>query len=124
MDALEPTLTGWIEDALQHGGGTHTIEDVVGCLSTGDAQLFACKDGVVVTEIIQAPRKKYLNVWLAAGNLDGMRFLQGCVMEWAEENQCASVVFHGRRGWERTFLVRDDGWVPTLVTFERAVRVP
>lgn len=113
-------ISRWLEDALAHDG-THGLGDVQQALAEGRAQLFACATGACVTEVVITPRKKYLRVWLAGGDMDGMRELHPQVIAYARSQGCTSVVMHGRKGWERTFLTREEGWRPTLVTFEREI---
>ena len=114
-------ITEWLQAALDHGGGSHGIEDVASALANGSAQLFANAEGAIVTEIVQAPRKKYLRVWLAGGSMSGMAALHPAILAHAKAAGCTSVVFHGRKGWERTFLTKTEGWRATLVTFEKEV---
>lgn len=113
-------ISQWLLDALAHDG-THGLEDVTAALAEGRAQLFACATGACVTEVVVAPRKRYLRVWLAGGDMDGMRQLHPQVVAFAKAEGCTSIVMHGRTGWERTFLTREEGWRPTLMTFEKEV---
>lgn len=113
-------ISRWLEDALAHDG-THGLGDVQQALAEGRAQLFACATGACVTEVVITPRKKYLRVWLAGGDMDGMRELHPQVIAYARSQGCTSVVMHGRKGWERSFLTREEGWRPALVTFEREI---
>lgn len=113
-------IARWLENALAIDG-THSLEDVHTALAEGKAQLFACATGACVTEVVQTPRKKYLRVWLAGGDMAAMRELHPQVMAYGRSQGCTSVVMHGRKGWERTFLTREEGWRPALVTFEREI---
>ena len=112
-------LTNWIADALEYADGLYTPDDVWQEIHEGAAQLLYCDEGMVVTQIRQTPQKRYLLVWLAAGTMQGMRYLAPLVEQFAQSAGCALMQFHGRPGWERTFLTRDDGWQPRLVTFTK-----
>ena len=57
----------YIEAALAHAHGTHTIDDVLKIIASGDAQFWAFKDAAIVTEIIRYPQKTVLRFWLAGG---------------------------------------------------------
>ncbi len=112
-------VNGWLADALAYDGGTHTVEDVHAMLAAGQAQILFHDEGVVVTQILQKPRMRVCQVWLAAGTMHAMRALHPAVIAFAREHGCQRVQFNGRPGWERTFLTRDDGWKPGLVTFTK-----
>ena len=63
-------IRGWIADALQYSGGTHTVDDVIERIMSGHLQLWPAERGCAVTEIVVYPRKKVLHVFLAAGEMD------------------------------------------------------
>ena len=52
---------GWIDAALEYGGGTHIYEDIVEAIVEGRMQLWPAKDSCLITEIIVYPRKKVLH---------------------------------------------------------------
>lgn len=118
MDGL--LIDDWLSKALEVDG-THGLEDVQRALLEGQAQLFACATGACVTEVVQTPKKRYLRVWLAGGDMAAMRELHPQVIAFGRTSGCTSVVIHGRKGWERTFLTKEEGWRPALVTFEREI---
>ena len=65
-----------LEAALEHGGGTYALHDIVQGLEDGRFQLFWNNGGLAVTEIIQCPQKRYLNIFLAAGEMKAVLKLQ------------------------------------------------
>jgi hypothetical protein len=45
------------------------------------------------------------------------------VEEWARKDQkCDSAVVHGRKGWERTFITRTQGWKASHVVFTKELK--
>jgi hypothetical protein len=108
-----------IESAMSYGGGTHTFEDVRELVAIGKAQLWPGKTSVGVTEIIQFPRKKTLNCWLAAGDLDELLVMMQCAKEWGAAQGCDTMTMSGRMGWQR--VLNKHGWRPVLVTMETPI---
>ena len=68
--------------------GAHTWEDVVAALRAGHCQMFWNEHGAWIVEVLQSPRKRFLNVWVVAGELPGVMSLQPQVMEYAREQGC------------------------------------
>jgi hypothetical protein len=112
------TITNLLKEALEYAGGTHTVEDAWKMIDEGRAELWVFGQSVMVTQMIKTPRKMELQVWLAAGALPDMEVLEKQITEFANVAQCDRMVFSGRKGWERSFLV-ERGWKPTLVTLEK-----
>ncbi len=108
-----------IEAALEYGGGTHTFKDVVDLVATGRAQFWPGAASVGVTEIVVFPRKKTLNCWLAAGDMDELMVMMQYAKEWGSSQGCDAMTMSGRMGWQR--VLNKHGWKPVLVTMEVAV---
>ncbi|CAB5170372.1 hypothetical protein UFOVP155_20 [uncultured Caudovirales phage] len=90
-----------LKKALVHGGETHEWADIKTGLYEGIYQIFWNEGAAVVTEIVQAPRKKYLNVFLAAGRLNDVIRLQYKVVEFANEIGCDFIRAVARYGWKK-----------------------
>lgn len=110
----------WIEAALSEGAGTHTIDDVIEGLRSGDYQFWPGARSACVTEIIEYPRRKALCFWLAGGDLgDMMRNIEPVARAWGEGQGCT--LFFGnavyRPGWERA--LQRYGYAPGWVVFRR-----
>ena len=108
----------YIEGALAYAGGSHTYDDVRELVEQGRLQFWPGVHSAVVTEIIESPRTRLLNIFLAGGNLAEIEAMAPGILEWGKQQGCSSAVFTGRKGWERTFLMRT-GWAPSLVVFEK-----
>jgi len=104
-----------MEKALKVGLETHTMADVFRCLETGEMQIFSNEEGVCITEIKQAPRKKYMSVFLLAGRLPALRKLYPTVVNYAKEQGCDFILGGGRLGWEKA--VHPD-WSKQFVTYK------
>lgn len=110
-----------IDEGLHYTGGTHLYEDVVAAVEAGHLQAWFGPRTVVLTEILQSPRKKVFNVWLAAGDLGELRVMYPGVEQWAREQGCAIATFTGRPGWERSFLSSQEGWTTQLVMMTKVL---
>lgn len=112
------TFQRQIEAALSHSGGTHTFEDVVERVEAGTLTYWPGMQSVMLTEIIDYPRQRYLHFFVAAGEMAELRAMYPIIMQWGKLHGCTKASLAGRKGWERTFLA-DEGWAPTLVIMER-----
>ena len=118
MSELE-RCRGWIESALEYGGGTHYYEDIVESIVSGKMQLWPAKDSCLVTEITVFPRKKVLHVFLGGGDLDEIIGMHESVVQWAKAQGCESLTLSGRKGWTRA--LEDLDWKPKMVFMERSI---
>lgn len=100
--------------ALRLAGDTHTIEDIQHAVAHGEMQCFVHGNSFVLTEIATTPRAKYLNVFLAVGDLSLMA-LQEDLNKFAEQSGCQWMQTLGRHGW-KTVLPKY-GWKPTHTLF-------
>ena len=79
-------------------------------------QSFAHNNAIVITEVVQAPRKKYLNVFLVVSDeLADVMAIQPRMLEFARSQGCDWVQTHGRLGWNK--VLPKYGWKPTHVLF-------
>lgn len=110
-------LRSRLEEALAHGGGTHSLEDVSAAIDGGTAQLWETPGALLVTEVNVGPRAKELHFWLAAGELEAVLALSEVVMDWGREIGCQTATLTGRKGWARVMARR--GWDSHLVVMGR-----
>lgn len=102
-----------IERALKHCGGTHQFEDVEQMVNEGRAVFWPLSDdSVVITEIVEHPRKRVLHIFLAAGKLEEIQNAAPFILEWGRFQRCTAASIVGRPGWKRTFL-KATGWTDT-----------
>src|SRR5437773_4119592 len=111
--------TAPIERALAYSGGSHTLADLEAAIADGGAQLWTGEDSAIVTELKQTPQQKILLFWLAAGNLTELRGMARGIEEWGRQQHCDKAQLIGRRGWERSALVTEDGWKAVSIVMEK-----
>lgn len=88
---------------------THNLEDVIDALNAGDMQAFWNDDAIVITEVCQTPRRQFVNIFLAAGTLEGVYALQPQVSAFATSTGVTEPVqMVGRPGWGKHLKKR--GW--------------
>jgi hypothetical protein len=94
--------------ALECGGPTHRLDDVVACLRDGRARLWENDGGVIVTELETFPLHKAVRFWLIAGELKPCLALEHEIVPWALSQGCTIAIASGRRGWGR--VAASTGW--------------
>lgn len=104
-----------LRKALALGGDTHTVDDIIAGVRSGALQAFSSENAFVVTEIAFAPRKRWLNVVVAAGELDEVMELQPQLEVFGRDQGCEFMTMTGRRGWSR--VLPDYGWHETGVMY-------
>ncbi|MCC2626373.1 MAG: hypothetical protein K0S14_23 [Thermomicrobiales bacterium] len=110
-----------IEDGLSYTCGTHLFEDVAEMVAAGKLTFWSGPQSVCLTEVLQAPQKKILNVWLVAGKLDELQAMYPGIYAWARDvHGCQLVTHTGRPGWARSFL-KQEGWKTQLVVMVKEI---
>jgi hypothetical protein len=109
----------WIEAALEYSGGTHNFDDVAEGLASGKMQLWPAPKGCIVTEIVVYPRKKVLNVFLGAGELDQLMDMHKDVIAWSKAQGCVAVTITGRHGWKKPLTKH--GWKPLHASYVKEI---
>lgn len=98
----------YIEAALRHCGETHALEDVGSGVERGEFQFWPGQRSAAITEVLQAPRMKTLNLWLMGGELKELRALYPSIEAFARAIGCGRVTggaVFGRLGWGRALGV-------------------
>jgi hypothetical protein len=108
-----------IEAALSKGGGTHSFDDVAAMIEDGRAQFWPGPRSVIITQIIDYPRKKVIHVFLAGGVMAEIQKMTPVIEEWAKAQGCSGATIIGRAGWQRSFLTHL-GWKSTAVLMEKS----
>lgn len=73
---------------------------------------------MLVTEIVEFPRHKTLNFFLAAGQMAEVLALSEIVLDWGRMQGCTKATMAGRKGWSR--ILASTGWsVNPLVLLEK-----
>lgn len=94
----------WLEAALGYTGGTHNLQDILDGVLRGEYQFWPGERCAVITEIMNFPRKRVFNFFLAGGDLKELEAMTPTMEAWAKFRECDSAMLTGRKGWLRTFL--------------------
>ena len=90
-----------LRSALKHAGDTHSLEDVVELLNSGEAKLYCTKNSTIVTQEFEYPKAKQLHFWLAGGDLKDIIKNGHAIAAEAKKRNFTKVSIIGRPGWER-----------------------
>jgi hypothetical protein len=109
----------YIEKALESDGGTYTFEDVEDAIRAGKFQCWPTPNAVIITQVVQYPRKKICHVFLVAGKRDEVVAMLQWVELWARGIGCARMEGSGRMGWAKHALSKRLGWTIRQVCLEK-----
>jgi hypothetical protein len=110
----------WLEAAIEkQAGGTITIDDVAAAIGQGTMHFWPGPKCAAVTELAIFPRKRFLNVTLAGGDLDGIIDMIPSWKAFAGALGCERVTCVGRPGWER--VLAPLGWKKAHVVLSAPV---
>jgi len=99
----------WLEDALKYNNTGQTLDDVKRGLLDGEYILWAGSKCAVVTEHYETPNGKFLNFFLAGGDVEELESMLKPIETWAKDFGVKKITLYGRRGWERSFM-KDAGY--------------
>lgn len=108
-----------ISRALAIAGNTHTLSDLKDKIRTGSLRVFHDDDAIILVEVLQYPRCRAVNFFIAAGDLQQVLRLEPIVNAWARANGCDRAYLAGRKGWERTLNEMD--WHPAFRVLEKRI---
>lgn len=107
-----------LKRALKLAGDTHTIEDINHAIARGTMQCFVSGDSFCITEVINAPRKRYLNIFMIVGELSILD-IHDEILAFATEAGCDFLQAYGRFGWKP--VVEKLGWKAEQTVFRRKI---
>jgi|APSaa5957512535_1039671.scaffolds.fasta_scaffold00673_5 hypothetical protein len=121
IEEMWPLCEELIEQALARSA-SHTVAEVKEDLIEGRGQLWAAWThdegvlGVMVTYIVEYPRKKVCRIWLCVGR-ERARWVHHLenVEDWAREKGCVEINAVVRPGWEKVLT----DYKKTHVTLEK-----
>jgi len=87
--------------ALEHGGNTHDLKDVVDMLNNGDAKIRCGEKSTIVWQEFEHPNANQIHFWLAGGDLKDIVKNGHEIAEEAKKRNFTKVSIIGRPGWER-----------------------
>lgn len=106
IESVWPSVSSFIDRAIQHCDGKYTKENVKQSLLNRDMQLWLAMsehiEAVLVTEIISYPAKKVCTfVFLAGEDFQRWSGLLHQIEQWAKSQGCESIELFGRPGWQK-----------------------
>ncbi len=88
--------------AIEMTAGTHTEDDVLAMLVAGRMKLWRKGASACITEFIQYPQMKVINVFIAGGSLQEIAPLQIEIENYGRKNGChRAALLAVREGWTR-----------------------
>jgi len=98
-----------IERAL---GYEHSFafEDIKQGVEAGLMQYWPLPNSVVITELINFPQYIVFHIFLAAGKMTEIHGATPEILAWGKSKGATEARLHGRPGWARSYLVKEDGW--------------
>ena len=105
--------SNWLQNALDASGNLATLDQVKYLVLTSRAKFWVGKECAFITEILQYPDKKVLNLWLAGGDLAELLSFEPEVREYAKTRDCEVMMIQGRPGWQKVFK-KTSKWVCIL----------
>lgn len=111
-------MTIGLSRALSYAG-THHPADVAEGVASGRFQQWGDGDSVIVTEIIDTPRRRTLRFFLAEGSMPEIRAMIPAILDWGRMHGCSHASLVGRKGWARVPWMLADGWVEKHIVMER-----
>jgi hypothetical protein len=88
-------------EALEHCCGSHNEDDVMLRIASGTYQIWDGGTVATVTNWIEQPRYKAINIFLAAGDAEKVFELAAQAEKWAVANGATRLIWGGRPGWLR-----------------------
>jgi hypothetical protein len=103
-----------LQRALKTAGDTYALEDILEKIDAGLMQAWRQGESIAVTEVMTAPRKKYLNIFLAVGDLAEIEIIRQQIERFAREQGCSFIQATGRGGWVRYAATQGYAAVQTI----------
>lgn len=108
-----------LRKALAIAGDTYTLDDILIEIQEGRMQSFVEGESWAVTQIVDFPRKRYLEIVFAVGNLDELKAIYPRIEAFAKDNLADGMRAFGRAGWIRQFEIDKHGWSETTRVYVR-----
>ena len=106
----------WIKGALKLLN-THNFSDIRKGILNGVYTLWPAPDGCLVTEFVEYPKMRVLNVFLGGGKLERLIDMRQSIESFAIATGCKKLSITGREGWAKVFL--KDGLVREAVVMSK-----
>ena len=97
----------------------HTMESVQTKLNNNSARLFHNNSALIIAELVQYPLARVTNIWMGAGDLEGIASLLPEVESYAKKMDCSRLEFSGREGWKRWTEENNLGWTMKNIVMKK-----
>ena len=104
--------------SIERTHGTHDEDTVVAMLMVGKAKLWVFEHSACITEVIEYPLLKALNLWLIGGKLEEVLAHEPVMAAFGAGIGCRRLTAGGRDGWD---AVKPSGWNKTAVLFYKEI---
>lgn len=85
---------------LDRMGGTRTVQDILAAIAVGKMQSFVDGDSWVITQVVNFPRARVLEIVAAVGDREEcLRIYDRRILQYADDNDISFIQAYGRRGW-------------------------
>ena len=79
------------------------FKDIKEGVLNGRYHLWHGEDACIITEFIEYPKYRVLNVFLGGGDLKKLMIMRKSVEKFGKETGCKKLVASGRKGWLKVF---------------------
>jgi hypothetical protein len=104
MAVTDEQIQQRVRKALRIFGDVSKFEDVIEGLRTGKYQIFQNDHGVCITQIKEGNGRRYLYLFICAGELPGVMDLLPVVTDFARLNGCKWLESCSRLGFEKVMI--------------------
>ena len=105
--------------ALAEMGDTHSLTDILLALEEGRMQSFTVGDTWVVTQVIEFPQRRVLEIFLVVGDGTDLEELSATATAFAQFQGCTMMRAYGRHGWMQH--AKQLGWRDTARVFLKEI---
>lgn len=106
-----------IEKALHDMGGAYEQQDVLQAILNGQMLFWSNDNAFVIAQVLNFPRKRYLEIFLAGGELNAVKAWEVEILNFAKLIKCDKVIAQARKGWTRDL----GNWTVTRYRVEQDV---
>jgi len=109
-----------VEKALDRMGNTHSLPDILALIEDGAMQSFAMGPTWAITQILDFPRKRVLEIFMVVGDFQDLEPLFQALEAYAKAHACDMIRAFGRPGWAK--YSRPRGWRDEAHVYIKDVR--
>jgi hypothetical protein len=109
-----------LDRALQEAHECFTVQDILTNIRDGSMQSFAVGDTWAVTQIIDFPRRRVLDVFMLVGNMEDFDGIHEKVENFAREIGATAIRAFGREGFGS--FADANGWKSTQRIYYKELR--